>query len=264
MQKKKLVLGGGIAILLFLLIVWGVIATNVNSENEAELKAKIVHRSTTSSIPPDLLAKLSLYAKGEDKFPYYEVAKEVGIANLSKLTLMLEELEKSLPNNSSKYQQDVFYALSDTIIKLEMVNLQSLASINDIILRSTAYHHASQMDKGNEILFEVLFNFWMSAALSATDEIVSQNYWQKYGVDYRVIKKVSSTYNYHSSVGYNDVEKIILNVGDSKYGYIYYKFIVRTSLLQKFVLTIFSFFFLIISLYGLYAIVQKIKKIRHG
>lgn len=254
-----------IALILLLtsaLFTWGVLSYYVHgtASNQYPLISQNYsnHQISTDSII-NSISKENI----SDHFPFKSIAENIQLSDYQKQRDILNFLEKLDSNQYSRSQEYLFFALSDTLLKT-LQNTQDLDDLNvltSLTNEITSLFYYSKQDIKNEIFYEALFDYWMLFINHQLESVVNNNYWEKYSFEYRYISTISQQFNYNPSTGLNSTEKVLNNLSENKYGYLFNRFILRTTIYQKIGIA-FALSIIILSFwYSLSTIIKKTKKL---
>lgn len=243
-----------------LLILWGVLSKYVHGTETANYNS-IDQNYLSNNIPIDsILNKISTEDISKS-FPFRLIAENVKLTNYENQKFILDFVEKKDSNQLSTIQEYLFIALSDSLLKnfqkkLDFEDLNTLTSLTNEV---TSLYHYSQFDKKNSIVYEALFDYWMQFINQELEIIAQKKYWDKYSFEYRYISAICQQYNYNPSTGLNSTEKVLNNLAENKYGYLYYRFILRTTVYQKLGIAIAISILLFSLLFTIHSYFKKLK-----
>jgi hypothetical protein len=172
---------------------------------------------------------------------------------------------------------DTTVAMHDTIIENVVFNALAIQSYNyckdsitlanaDFVFKKLKWAESLQinslMSEKNGLLFSRVSDFWMQKISDELQKEVSNNYNKKYSFDYLYLSSRLGENKYFSGVKNSDSEKVIQNMFDGKFSYIWSRFTSKSIVFQTIVfigLTCCLLIFLL-GVVSIFRLVKNIKK----
>lgn len=258
MKNWKIVI---ILILISALFAWGKLSHYVHGTASKQYN-QFSQNQVNNNIPIDSILNKISKKDISDNFPFALIAENINLSDYQKQKEILSYLENLDSNQFTKSQEYVFISLSDTLLKkLEIrLNFEDLNVLTSLTNEVTSLFYYSKYDLKNQIFYEALFDYWMQLINSKLETIANNNYWKKYSFEYKYISTVCQQFNYNPSTGLNSTEKVLDNLVENKYGYLFNRFILRTSTFQKIIGALFLSISIISLTFSVYYLIKKIRK----
>ena len=196
-----------------------------------------------------------------NKFPYRVFADSVDICSVNAIKECIQDLD-GITGSNILSQEVVSVALTDSLylysnVKKSIYNPDSLILALEWIQRFKYY---PEIDTENEILYQVVNDYWMSEIANIITKQQKNNYWLKYDYKFKYISSRLEIQGYNTNIGFNDFEKVINNMIESNFSYVYDRFCTRTSAFQKMIILLPFLFFIFSIIYGYYCMYIVHKK----
>lgn len=145
---------------------------------------------------------------------------------------------------------DTTITIHDTIIENVVFNALAIQSYNyckdsinltnpDFVFKKLKWaenlQNNSLMSMKNGLLFSRISDFWMQKISDELQKEVSNNYSKKYSFDYLYLSSRLGENKYFSGVKNSDSEKVIQNMFEGKYSYIWSRFTSKSIVFQTMV-----------------------------
>jgi hypothetical protein len=190
-------------------------------------------------------------------FPYKVYLDSIDIYDINTIKASILEIDTVSKDNMLS-QQIVSIALTDSLLtysrnKYENYNPDSLILLMKWMQR---FNYYADIDKQNKILYEVIDEFWLNHLTNKLIQYCKDNNSLKYDYKVKYLTSQMEQNGYNTGVGFSNFEKVLNNITENKYSYIYNKFMSRSSFFQKIILGLFFLF----TFYGYYCIYRIHKK----
>lgn len=225
-------------ILLILLLVattgWMILSAYIHGNNTSDYR-QIQNFYDSDTIPFENVLNRISKQNDTESFPYHIIAQTIPLSGYRKQKVLLDHLKKAGAPDDERFMGDVFVALSDSLLAIyqEKLNFEDLNTLMSLTNDVSGLHYYGQADTTYQILYEALFHYWMQFINQKLESVAGKNYWSKYSFEYKYIYTVSEQYYYNPSIGLSNAEKVLDNLSDNRYGYLFNRWMLRTSLLQK-------------------------------
>jgi hypothetical protein len=172
---------------------------------------------------------------------------------------------------------DTLILMHDTIIEKVIFNALAFESYNackdslqlsnpDFVFKKLKWaenlQNNSLMSMKNGLLFSRVSDFWLQRISDELQKEVSDNYNKKYSFDYLYLTSRLGENKYFSGVKNSDSEKVIQNMFDGKYSYIWSRFTAKNILFQTvvFVVMALCLSIFVMGIISVYNLIKKRKK----
>jgi len=249
------------AMTLILAIAYLLSASRVDntSLNRVELPKKMKQFSVENYLSGSKLAIL------EEEFPYRAFIDSASWWNAHTITNTLVILDSNRDNHMEGNEDILISCLSDSLIKYNFHDC-SIDSLNMLLNLSEKFLAYSEANPERKFFYKSIANNWVSYVTNRLSTLVKTENSFKYSFKCRYLRERCVQLGFIPDFGNTSIEKVILNIADSNWHYLFIdRFWNTTTLVFK--LLIFSIIFILIAIlvYGSVCIFQKhsIKKIRN-
>ena len=132
-------------------------------------------------------------------------------------------------------------------------------SLSKLMMNVEGFKYYARMPGPNQDLYSGLYQYWMSEISNRLDKYAQTNPDLKYNFKFRYLRAKCTENKYIPAPKITEFEKVVNNIADSKYSYLYRR-IWSTTLINKFFLFIIFISTGLAYIVSFFQIIKKIKK----
>lgn len=214
---------------------WIILSSYVHGNDTADYRQVQNFYDDENIIPFDSLLNRISHQNSTEHFPYHLIAQTIPLTDYRKQKALLDHLKEASAPDNERFMSNMFVALSDSLLAVyqERLNFEDLNTLLSLTNDVKGLHYYAAADTNYQIVYDALFHYWMQFINQKLESVADKNYWSKYSFEYKYIYTVSEQYYYNPSIGLGNAEKVLDNFADNKYGYLFNRLLLRTSILQK-------------------------------
>ncbi len=180
-------------------------------------------------------------------FPYNIYLDSANYDNIVSLRRAISDLD-SISKDHMLNQQVLSIALTEKLDErinsnFEKYNPDSLITLIQFAEKFNLY---SETDRENAILYRSIYEHWMDYTIKKLDFYYNENLSIKYNYKYKYLVSRCSEKTYYGAVGKTQFEKVVNNVIEKNWSYLFNRFWIATSAPFKTI----GFLLMLITLYG--------------
>ncbi len=227
-----------------------------NDQNDYRQVQRFYNSSTISA---DSIVQKIRNKNSYENFPYRLIAENISLSNIEKQQELLKYVQYSDSLIDNNFQELIFIALSDTLKKVyeQSIDLNDLNTLLSLTNEVSGLYPMTLANQKNKIFYQALFDYWLQRIIQNLEHIAQSHYWSKYTFEYKYISTVCEQYNYNPSTGLSSAEKVLDNFADNRYSYLFNRFVLQTTLLQKTILFIILTFVTSCVLFTIYTLLKS-------
>lgn len=193
----------------------------------------------------------------EQEFPYRAFIDSASWWNEQTITNTLVLLDSNRRNHTEDNEDILISCLSDSLMKYNFHNC-SIDSLNMLLNISEKFLAYSEANPERKFFYKSIANNWISYVTNQLSALVKTENSFKYSFKCRYLRERCVQLGFIPDFGNTSIEKVILNIADSNWHYLFIdRFWNATTLVFKLLIFSIIFVLLIILGYGLVCIFQK-------
>jgi hypothetical protein len=193
----------------------------------------------------------------EEEFPYRAFIDSASWWNEQTITNTLILLDSNRRNHTEDNEDILISCLSDSLMKYNFHNC-SIDSLNMLLNISEKFLAYSEVNPERKFFYKSIANNWISYVTNHLSALVKTENSFKYSFKCRYLRERCVQLGFIPDFGNTSIEKVILNIADSNWHYLFIdRFWNATTLVFKLLIFSIIFVLLIILGYGLVCIFQK-------
>ena len=235
-----------IFLILFAYILCVSLRTNYNSEIPKETPC-------SSNDHFDLYPHLVNWDKTKENFPYkvfLDSANRCNVISILEYLTLMDSINSDFRSN----RQIISIALTDSLqarIASSVLEYKPDSLIR-ILQWIEKFNQAEKFDPSNAKLFRVINMHWLNFIANKLRTYYDMKHNLKYDYKFKYLESVCRSKNYAPPIGNTDFEKVIFNLSESNFSYLFSKFWHDTGFIYK----IIGFILVSITAYGYYCIIR--------
>lgn len=187
-------------------------------------------------------------------FPYKKYVKNINFSDVASVEKDISQLD-SLTGDSFISQDILSTALTSKIVKDTIT--YNLDSLNMILIRADNFYIYSKLSKDKSSLFEAVANFWYLYVSRNLSYLAKKQVVNKYNFKYRYLAQRCTDKGFLINEGNSLKEKVVLNIINQKWTYLFNRFWNATSVVFKLVFSIGLLIFVVIFLLIIKCVTKK-------
>ncbi len=191
-------------------------------------------------------------------FPYSIYLDSVNYCDIQSIQKNLVLLDSLNPGNSSVNQHVIAIALTDSLwskIDNSLINYNP-DSLILLVQWAEKFNHYKDYDLSKAKLYRVIYKFWTNVIANQLRTYYDNKPNHKYDFKFNYLTAICQSKNLAPPIGNTDFEKIIHNLINKNFSYLFSKFWHDTGVVYKLIVLIFGS----VTVYGYYRIFKFITK----
>lgn len=184
----------------------------------------------------DFGAHLKAWDKSQAHFPFGIFLDSADYSSVKRISYYLQIMD-SLSSNFNENKRIISIALTDSL--QSRINNDLLKynpdSIVKILQWIEGFNQAEHIDKKNARLYRVINAHWLNYISNRLAIYFDNEPNLKYDFKFKYIESICRSKSYAPPIGNSDIEKIAINIFESKFSYLFSKFWFDTGFLFKLV-----------------------------
>jgi len=194
-------------------------------------------------------------------FPYKTYVDEANYENVKMIKRDIAIMESVLKNDPMVAQKILSLALTDSLLpkiknQFAVYHPDTLAAFMQWV---ESFKYYAQYDEAYEPFYSSVYSYWVTYIANKLDEYSKSDANIKYQFKYRFVAGKCKENKFNVSPTASEIEKIVNNVVESKWAYLY-KRLWSASLIQKIAFLCLGIFTLIAYIITIIFVIKKFKK----